>query len=360
MASLHSYLKEDIRRRYFIADETPYVANKIIDELCLKKTTHSNNITSPRDAYVISEWFSNAYGIRQLPFKMMLQTFNISDKHLKELVLAVKRKHLNFVFAGFGGTGVNTMYWLEKILDHTNDVYLFESIEVVDDDKVDFTNLLRFPKDFSSRKANLKVELFNNKSQLSRNPAIKLHDRFVPVIISNNMPNIYSSLISYVASDDAYKATASSNTIIYGAPDLETRGLIAQTDLNFIAATHGNNSCAMTVSPEIDENIQTEGYGVIHLNTFFWNQLAMTIGLLEFLASDDHIEIETPLINSDGTNAFNLDGTYATTQQSVSKWDQEGQIFKFNFEEFVDNNQFGKATKKLDFNLTKDTGVRNQ
>jgi len=351
---LVKYFKDEIRRRYFVDSNNNYAANMIVDERCIVSTLYSRDMVQ-RDHYVISEWFSNKYGIRQLPFKFMLQTLNISDKKLKSLVLAVKRKRLEFVFAGFGGTGMNTAYWLQKILDHTGDVYLFNSVHVYDDDEIEFSNLFRFPQDLSSCTENKKAFMYTNKNSLGRK-YYKVADtiKFVNPSIEYRFANV--ELFEHT--DYTHRLSFADDTIVYGAPDLATRKDVSLTNCRFIAATHGGNSCSMTVQPDIDENLQTEGYGVIHLNTFFWNQLAMAIGLLEFLAEDDIQQIETTDINSDGTPVMNLDGTTSTILADVSKWDQEGQIFKFSFEDFVDSGSFGKASRILDFNITKDNGGR--
>ena len=351
---LSKYFTDEIVRRYFVDNSNRYAANMIVDERCIASIVSGRGMVS-RDSYVISEWFSKKFGARQLPFKFMLQTLNISDNKLKSLVLTVKRKKLNFVFAGFGGTGMNTAYWLQKILDHTGDVYLFDTVHVYDDDEVEFSNLLRFPYDLSSCTENNKAYLYTNKNSLGRRhykaaDAIKFVDPSIQYTFANTE--------SFAHPDYSRRLTFSEDTIVYGAPDLATRKEVALTNCRFIAATHGGNSCSMTVQPDIDENLQTEGYGVVHLNTFFWNQLAMTIGLLEFLAEDDIQQVETTDMNSDGTPVMNLDGTVSTVFADVSKWDQEGQIFKFSFEEFIESGSFGKASRVLDFNITKDDGGR--
>jgi len=327
MATIKRLLKDEVSRRYFVpASSGPYRPNKIADELCLKAAMSLGNVEI-KDKYVISEWFANSYGIRQLPFKMMLQTLNITDAHLKDLVLKVKRKNLDFHFIGLGGTGMNTVYWLQKILDHTGDVYLFNLVNVYDDDLVEYSNLFRFPQDLSTKTNRKKAYLYDNRNSLGR------------------QYNIFMKKFVFEAGNTYF-----SNDIFYGAPDLATRQAAAASNANFIAATHGGNSCSMTVKPEIDENIQTEGYGVIHLNTFFWNQLAMTIGLLEFLAEDtmSTVKIDSDTPSEPGDEVF----------QQVSKWDREGQIFRFSFEEFIYESKQGRANRKIDFNLSKDEGGR--
>lgn len=354
MKSINKYITDEIKRRYFIPGNTQYTPNKISDEFCLKEGLLDSMIIT-KDRYVISEYFSKSFGIRQLPFKFMLQTLNISDAKLKSLVLAVKRKNLNFIFAGFGGTGTNTAYWLHKILDHTGDVYLFNKVYVHDDDKIELHNIFRFPQDISASTAKYKSDLYDNRNSLGRRYSIsKSRLEFVDPDSTHDL----ATLENFDHPDYNVRQVFNESTIIYGAPDLETRKQAALTNCKFIAATHGGNSCSMTVRPEIDENIQTEGYGVIHLNTFFWNQLAMAIGLLEFLASDDIISVDMPELNEDGTPVLNLDGTHRIRSTDMSKWDQDGRIFHFCAEDFLQSDQIGRASCKLDFNITRDEGGR--
>lgn len=74
--------------------------------------------------------------------------------------------------------------------------------------------------------------------------------------------------------------------IFYGAPDIETRELLAQDDWKFISATHGDNYCQLYIKPEQDSSLQVESYGMINLSVFFMNHVKMTISFLELLASN--------------------------------------------------------------------------
>jgi len=292
---------------------------------------HTTNLDLPATAYCISEWFSNMTGVRQLPFKMMLQTLGVSDKELKETVLKVKRKKLHLCFVGFGGTGTNTYHWLTKILDHTGNVNLFDQVTVYDKDKIDFTNLLRIPFDTSSRTANDKVDLFDNRNKLS-NRTFKTSNSFIkPIAFESASGRNESQQRLYKSANVTYNEelvrhvktfTPHDNVIFYGAPDLTTREQMTIANFNFINATHGDDDCSLMLKPEIDTSLQTESYGMIRLTTFFFNQLAMTIGLLKFLAHDDE-----------------------------DKWTYEGEIFSFNFKNFVNDNKVGKADKILTFQV---------
>lgn len=335
---------EEIGRRY-LATAMQRVktsnSNNIVDSFLTKRIldTDISNIGTrfPPSSYVISEWFSNVSGIRQLPFKMMLQTLNITNKDIKDLVMKVKRKKLDMIFSGFGGTGVNTWYWLGKILDHTGDVKLFNSIYVYDDDKVEFSNLLRFPKDFSSSSEIYKANLFINTNYMA-DKSYKIVSKFDEKAAGDTFGR------EHLAEDDdgidTGKPLIPDNAFVYGAPDLESREEFNRMGVKFISATHGNNSCTLMLKPEIDTNIQTEGYGTIDLNTFFFNQLAMTIGFLEFLVVDDLIP--NPNYDKDSSEPQEL---------TVHKWEQDGDIFKFSFSDFIKDNKNGRADRQLTFNI---------
>ena len=329
--NLKTELKNALNLRYAMFDRiADGSANPIIDSYMPKAIKDNvQNLNLPHSAYCVSEWFSNMTGVRQLPFKMMLQTLNVSDKELKEMVLKVKRKKLHLCFVGFGGTGTNTYHWLTKILDHTGNVNLFDQVTIYDKETLDFTNLLRIPFDTDKLCANYKVDLFDNRNNLS-NRTPKVEKRYITPIKRNWASSsrlepeqrLYKSVIT--SEEDAHHKTyvPHDNVVFYGAPNLETRADMNEANFNFINATHGNDDCSLMLKPEIDMNLQTESYGMIRLTSFFFNQLAMTIALLRFLADDDE-----------------------------DKWNKEGEFFKFNFKDFINDNKHGKADKILTFQV---------
>lgn len=366
---LTRYLKNQMNLRYAMCNKpSDGSSNLIVDSFAPKimmsedNVAHSQVTSLPSTSYAISEWFSEVLKVRQLPFTMMLQTLNVSDKELKSLILKVKRKKLNFCLVGAGGTNHNTWYWLGKLLEHTGDVNLFEKVWIYDKETVDFTNLFRFPSNPEKEGFNLKVYALDNKNGISKR-AIEYHEKFLKIedrsrtfitsfedrreaFIYDLLPNenydkdtdisspAFGNLTiegkSELTSPNVYIKKPMTNMVYYGAPDLETRRQFTDSGWNFISATHGDNDCSLRLKPMIDQNLQTESYGMIQLNSFFFNQLAMTIGLLKFLADDD--------IDEDGKN----------------KWDMAGSVFEFNFKEFINKNLNGKADRQLSFNVNHD------
>ncbi len=367
--NLTKYLKDQMTLRYAMYDRpTDGSSNLIIDSFAPKMMMIEGNraqseVSSlPSTSYAISEWFASTLQVRQLPFSMMLQTLNMSDKDLKKMILAVKRKKLNFCMVGAGGTNNNTWYWLGKILEHTGDVNLFDKVWIYDKETVDFTNLFRFPSNPEKEGFSLKVHALDNRNGISKR-AIEYHEKYLEIeersrtfltthddiseafiyqllpnenynadrdVKSDEFGNLTIEEKSELASSNVYIKKPIDNMVYYGAPDLETRRQFTDSGWNFISATHGDNDCSLRLKPMIDQNLQTESYGMIQLTSFFFNQLAMTIGLLEFLSKDE-VDVD-----------------------NVNKWETPGSVFEFNFKDFINGNLHGKADRQLSFQVNHD------
>ena len=351
-------LEEDIRLRYAMFDRPlSGKVNPIVDSYMPKYMIDSMNINTeninteklPKTSFAISEFFAKENGVRQLPFKYMLQILNITDKELRRMVLDTKRQELDFVFVGCGGQGSNTYYWLTKICEHLNIVNLFKNVYAYDEDLVDLSNILRFPFHINDVKFNnfqmYKSQIIDRNSILSKN-VFQNVSKINPVKYYNDHYKYYEhiteefneytlvtndrySVLKYCKEKRVdniityhYKPEKQEKTIFYGAPDLQTREDFNEARLNLINATHGNDDCSLILNPTINGDIQVEGYGVIRLTSFFFNQLAMTIALLRFLADPNE-----------------------------DKWNQSGEIFNFNFKDFMDSEERGHADIVLNFQL---------
>jgi hypothetical protein len=253
-----------------------------------------NNISSykiPKTSYTISPWFAEIFGAKQIETEQLCRVLGYDAKMLKQLVSKAKQKNYSITFLGYGGTGVNTMHWLTEIMTLTNSVNLFDFVNVVEPDNIEFSNLLRFPK--NPTKVNYRYHSGSNTSKLA------LIEPIEQQLLSKNKFNTYTN---YVSNDNRvlsnYKGfyynystgttTALKNHIVYGAPSLDTRDLFSKVG-NFIAATHSGAGCQLWLNPTQDTDLQIESYGLIALTPFFMNQLRMAIGLLEIMASGTDI-----------------------------------------------------------------------
>lgn len=344
--TLKKKLSEDIIHRYalFGRQEDGHM-NPVIDSyvpkiIAMKLKGQENGVrlalnNLPSTKYAISEYFANSTETRQLPFKYMSEILGFKQVDIKKLLNKVKSKNHRMIMIGFGGTNANVWWWLSKMCEWTGIINVFEEIAVVDDDDIELHNILRFPFDLStmngSNGSTKKIHMFNNHAQLTKNYS-KKNSRF-PCQVSTCVSSIFigsevdinerSDLLEHEGHPQrAYKIN--DNTFIFGAPTLETRNKLADT--KFIAATHGDDHCSMTICPEVDTGLLIESYGMIRLNTFFMNHIRMSIALLEFLASDDE-----------------------------NKWtEKNNRIFEYDFKKAVDEGLMHKTEKTIFFDTNHD------
>ena len=335
-SSLNDKLKNDITHRYalFSREEDGHV-NTVIDSfmpnlIAMKLNGQDNRALRelrlmPSTKYAISEYFANMTSTRQLPIQYMVEMLGFKKAKLKSLLLKVKSKKQKMIMVGFGGTNANTWWWLSKMAEWTGIINIFDTIAVVDDDSVELHNILRFPFDLNNMSGHdtFKTSMFNNHAQLTKKYIAK-KDLFPCSILdlTNEWIGIGArspaNAIRY-SEDNAISFIDLENTFIFGAPTIRSRSELY--DMKFIAATHGDNHCSMTICPEVDNGLLTESYGMIRLNTFFMNHVRMAIGLLEFIASDD-----------------------------PEKWAEKNKrIFEYNFKKAVDNNELCKTEKNIFF-----------
>jgi len=211
----------------------------------------------------------------------------------------VKTLRYNINFVGYGGTNVNTLHWLTEMSKLVNTVNLFESVIIYENESVEVSNLLRFPKDPSSLTpypagAEHKFSLLSGElERLSREYCV-CKGYYRP-----------SSEIAGALQFTDYRGNAvSSKHIFYGAPNIDTRIALSKAG-NFISATHGSSECSLHLNPAQDADLQVESYGVIQLGGFFMNQLRMAIGFLEILADPDF----DPTVQNKELLNFSFDGT---------------------------------------------------
>jgi len=280
-----------------------------------------------RRDFVISEAFSNRFGIRKIQLETLVNVLGFEKKYIRDILVKISMRRLNIVYVGFGGTGVNTHYWLSELASWCNIQDIFKKAIVMDEDTIDFTNILRFPMDMNT---------YHQKSCKVRRGAI---EPMYKTNLATDFAGIYTygiqkinSRLSWNFRNDTLfeigvnvdkprneKVSAKSDTIFYGAPDIPTREMLS--DVIFIAATHGDNECSLHIRPKVDTQLQQESYGMIQLNAFFMNQLRMAIAFIELIAKDDFSEI-------------------------VKQPDNE--VFKFDFHHFF---QLNKTKIENEFNI---------
>lgn len=305
----NDYLKEQIRVRYGFFDRpTNGLSNVVIDSF-FPRLLYVNNMNIlrlqdtnlPATAVAISPLVANLLNVKQIPTEQLCRVLGYNIKDIKALLTKVKRKQMTFVFAGAGGTGMNTAYWLTEMCKMTNTVNLFRKVWAFDADTAELSNLLRFPIDIRSL----------NVSSISK------VDLILPFIsrLSTNKPEISRYFIGkgYYPHEIYMSERIRPNTIVYGAPSVESRDNLSVKG-GFICATHAATSASIWLNPKQDQDIQVESYGLIQLGGFFMNQLKMAITLLEILGDDnfDPTEQDKSLLEFefDGTRQMSTDRTY--------------------------------------------------
>lgn len=294
--TLAEHLGEQLRSRYaFIDRPTNGLSNVIMDTYLpryLYKHKMATDIFSrepiPSTAVSISPLTAKILGTKQMELEQMIRILGYQRKDIKRLMLAVKARDLNFVFVGAGGTGINTAHWLSEMARLVSIPYLFKRVHVYEEEDTEVSNLLRFPIDpstingSSTEKTNIIKKYVRHLSKLE--PEYSSY-----YIASTNKYHPHNIFDTHIDDDSNVTYQTKQNTILYGAPDLETRQDLS-TCGSFISATHADTGCFMYLNPKQDLSIQVESYGMIQLSQFFMNQLRMAIQLLEIL-SDSELDL---------------------------------------------------------------------
>ena len=317
--SLINHLCEQIRVRYgFCERPKNRLSNEIIDSFfprlmynCKFNVTELARDLIPSTAVAISGLVADTLNVKQIPVSELIRVLGYTTEDIRRLLRAVKRKDLTMVFAGAGGTGMNTAYWLTELCELTTIYKPFKKIYVYEEENIEVSNMLRFP--FSYRHYDRPLpDLPTTKLQVISQFVDRLSQQ-VPVY-----NNRFIRLGTIYAPDDWTDRTPEGvpctkpDTFVYGAPNLQHRNEMAQLG-NFIAATHADISCAIWLNPHQDADIQVESYGMIQLGSFFMNQLRLAIGLLELLASDTDLNTQDHNIltySFDGLSKLSTDRQY--------------------------------------------------
>lgn len=251
-----------------------YYPSYVINSL---RRSNTNNSLSNR-ACAISPFIANELGIYQIGIDDLTRMLGYKKNDLKLIIDQIKKKNLNLVLLGLGGTGMNFMHWCTEIANFTNTINIFDSISIFEDDNLDLTNIFRFP------------QIVGNRNILSSHSISKLYLIDDLNILSKTKIN---KIPRYFNKYEAHHFIAS-NTIFYGAPDIETREWFYNIpepgqQYAFVSGTHGNDDCQLYIKPAQNSNIQVESYGMINLSVFFMNQLKLTIEFLKLLASNEDL-----------------------------------------------------------------------
>ncbi len=300
---VRDYLKDQIRTRYgFFPRPTSGLVNVVLDSYFPRYLYNNNfNLNSiqtneaiPKTACAISPLVADCLNVRRIQTEQLCRVLGYDIPKIRALLTATKAKDFHLVFAGVGGTGMNTLYWLSELTAMANVPNLFNSIDIFESEAIEYSNMLRFPISLATYATAVSVGQAPKKMFLALPFAKKLvrtevreHHEY----LSNAAGTIQQKHCTFAISRDAKGnryIKSNARTVVYGAPNISSRDELSKIG-NFIGATHANTSCSLWLNPKQDQDIQVESYGMIQLGGFFMNQLRLAIGLLEILASDQDL-----------------------------------------------------------------------
>lgn len=286
--SFENHLCTQIYTRYYrpdtiansIYDGTKTVMDTFVPFLAINAVPDQPGYSPTSSKLVaISPLTADLLNIPRIPLNTLLTKVLSHDlDYIKNLLLSIKQLNLTVVFAGTGGTGINTICWLSELCSYFGISDLFYDIHVFEKDYVDFSNIFRFPIPLSmltnTDSSTLhKTELVKNQLKTLSN-CVYFHDKFIETL--DDIPSIL--LNGTIAAD---------NVVFYGAPSITNRNFLSSLG-SFISATHANNTASLYINPIADDSLQVETYGLIQLNSFFINQVSMAIGFLEILSTNQY------------------------------------------------------------------------
>lgn len=289
---LLTHMKTQIYTRYYrphslVIHDTK---NSIIDSF-LPFTSITGTLTStPHSRETLEETFSaispltaELFGCLQLSITTLLSELTYELPYIHKLLNSVKQRRLTINFAGVGGTGINTIYWLHTLSQLFAVDNLFKEVHIFEKDYIDFSNIFRFPLPLSSYTAKniaemKKVELILPYAK-TLSSEVYSHDKFIETI--DDIPTLQ------LTTNNKLK----SKVVTYGAPSITNRNFLSSLG-NFVSATHANNTASLWINPTSDDTLQIETYGLIQLNSFFMNQLSMAIEFLKILSLPKSLELQ--------------------------------------------------------------------
>lgn len=365
-------ISENLAHRYAVLPKPGKVKNLIVDSFLpqyfIKHKFNLENIQeefrsiSPT-ATMIHRGFARMLGIRELPLDDMLAMIGYTKQRIAELLTNVKAKKFNIAFAGYGGVGTNTVYWLTELCNMTNIQGLFNKIIITDFDKLSLDNVFRMPNPFKTLLALKREDMnFNDSINNYKRTEHRFNSLYKTQTIPENSLKALSAKAPYIGTDALSGYTFHEhhvnnlyNWVVYGAPDIESRRILSEAIFGpssdhsnsydsrlaehikaFISATHGDDICELSINPsylENESNLMIESYGIIQLNVFFFNQLRLAIAFLEVLERYSLEELEVfkdieflknySIVDNQKSNKYNIAFQNIRTINTVENIERE-------------------------------------
>ncbi len=293
------YLANEVRMRFSPDSILPYDDNKIIHKLLNSEITTKEakdaQLLNPNIIKMSRQLLLNQNLVTQTPdpaFDLPLTKEIMADLGVlptKEDFQKIREKDINLCLVGYGGAMVNMLHNMYLWSMEVSEVRLFKNIVIFEKDTVDFSNLVRFGKplsfDYTAEFATFPEDDVPNIKTLKK----------VSMISHEKELSKKKKIISFVEwlADTHARTLKDKDYIIVGAPDLETRKMLVETDSNFYFMGHSDYEVDITYQPEITSGLVVENYGSIDIPVLLINLQIATGAFIKHLAGTGP-NLETP------------------------------------------------------------------
>ena len=287
-------LKQEIARRYRILDiPLAFSAGEIVDNSiptiyynnnCFDQTIRQSLIyRDSYSAFTLSRLFEALYGITRIPLRTQLSVLGYKISEIRTWLQEIRRKELKVSFIGLGGMNLNV---LENLLELCKDLNIdrpFENLIVYENDVLEYHNTLRFSTTSLLRTREKAVSTKNRIREF-----VSLHKS---MLYHPKEFNFLARTVHITSRRFSANEIYQQNTY-FGAPDMETRETLFNSEVPFFCAIHQNNTVSLWHRPKVDLSMQVETYGRIMLTEFFLNILDVTVQFIKALAKNTSYEAD--------------------------------------------------------------------
>jgi hypothetical protein len=298
--SLKKYLENEVRMRFSKKSILPYDDNEVIHQVLKEESVSENLKIMNSNIFKLSKNIlinTDNSGGEDVSFycditQSLLKEFNLTPT--KEDFQKIREKNIKICLVGYGGAMVNMLYNMYLWAIELSELRIFENIIVFEKDTLDFSNLVRFGKPMafdyfpllaSQKQAatgiNIlpKTDLISIEKELSRKRKI--------ISFSNWLTDQHISKLT------------EKNYVLVGAPDLETRRILYETDANFYLMGHADYGVGLTYQPNVTSGLVNETYGSIDIPVLLVNLQLATAAFIKQLAGDSLPEKNEKLFSFD-------------------------------------------------------------
>ncbi len=288
---LKKYLANEVRMRFSPTSILPYDDNKIIHKLLTEDITVQDakdavlmnpNIVKMSRKLLLNQDFSDQTIDPSFNDKLTLDIMQELDVvPTKEDFQKIRDKDINLCLVGYGGAMVNMLHNMYTWAMEVSEVRVFKNIVIFEKDTVDFSNLIRFGKpvsfDYTAEFASFSSNESSNAKTLKK----------ISMVTNEKELSKKRKIISFVEwlKDNHAESLKAKDYVLIGAPDLETRQMLNETDSTFYFMGHSNYEVDITYQPEITSSLVVENYGSIDIPVLLINLQVATGAFIKQLAN---------------------------------------------------------------------------